>query len=178
LLNKILRRRNMKTKKHRGITLIELIVTLAIVLIVTSAAFNFFIPSTKALNNVEINNNLQNEGENAINKISEYSMGASSIESINSSVFKEETFISATEINSITFNLFDFEEHEYKIEGNKLTLRKSGEVDGKTICNYVDKLIIEPIKNNEGKTYGIKINLILKLNNTSKNFQNRIYFRN
>jgi prepilin-type N-terminal cleavage/methylation domain-containing protein len=168
----------MKNSMHRGITLIELIVTLAIVLIVTSAIFSFFIPSTKSLNNIEVSNTLQNEGENAIKKISEYSMGASSIKNINSVNFNEEAFKSATEISNITFNLFDIEEHQYTVEVNKLFFKKSGENNKKVISNYVEKLIFEPIKNNEDKTYGIKINLILKLNNTSKEFQNRIYFRN
>lgn len=168
----------MKGYKNRGVTLLELIITLAILLVITSAIFSFFISSNKSMNSVEESNIIQNEGEIAINKFSETALNSSTIKTINEKSFNE---ILETDINITSMNLtnnYTSIETKYKVENEKLYYKTSDYTNWELISNYVQSLIVCPIKNSSGKAYGMKMTLTLKYKNGMKTFNNQIYFRN
>ena len=168
----------MKGCKNRGITLLELIITMAILLIVTSAIFSFFLSSNKSMNALEEKNTIQNEGEAAINRLSETTLNGSSIKAINGISFSE---ITGDNINITTLvinNIYSSVENQYKVENGKLFFKTSDKTSWELLSNYVQSLVITPIKNNVGATKGIKIVLILQYKDALKTFTNQIYFRN
>jgi len=168
----------MKGYKNRGVTLLELLITLAILLVITSAIFSFFISSNKSMNTVEESNIIQNEGEIAINKFSETALNSSTIKTINAKNFNE---ILEADINIFSMNLtnnYTSMVTQYKVENGKLYYKTSDKTNWELISNYVHSLVISPIKDSVGKAYGMKMTLTLKYKNGMKTFNNQIYFRN
>lgn len=72
----------MKYKK--GVTLIELLITIAIVSIIITPISLFFISNLKTLNETQIRLDLKDEGQKAIQLITKTAMDSAGIESISS----------------------------------------------------------------------------------------------
>lgn len=67
-------------RKRKGITLVELIITLGLIGVITGLVFSFFFSNKKTLNNVEIKTDLQYEAKIIMNEISKYAMEAKKAE--------------------------------------------------------------------------------------------------
>lgn len=64
----------------KGITLIELIITLGLLGVITALVFSFFFTNKNTLNKVEIKSDLQYEAKEVMNKIARYAMEATKVE--------------------------------------------------------------------------------------------------
>ncbi len=69
-----------KYNSRKGITLIELIITLGLIGVITGLVFSFFFSNKRTLSNVEIKSDLQYEAKEVLNKISKYAMEATGVE--------------------------------------------------------------------------------------------------
>ena len=168
-----------KLKGRRGITLIELIITLGLIGVVTSLVFSFFFSNKKTLNNVEVKSDLQYEAKEVMNKISKYAMEATKAE------------FEAGKM-TLVFTMVDDSEIVFTVKGeDPLGDGKSKESDGKVIITGKeirfgngrpsDSIICTNLKSLTlygDKDKGINVDLELEKSGVSYSVADSFLFRN
>ncbi|WP_138202756.1 PilW family protein [Haloimpatiens lingqiaonensis] len=179
----------------KGFTLVETLITTAIFLIVLSILYTFFNANYKNYSSTEAEINLQEEGDRAIEKITEKAMQCSKILQVvdenDVTVYDHNDGIGEIEkkdIISIKSIKIDnvFEESKYYkfyLKENKLYMSTDDTHTGILIAEGIEKLLIKPA-GNEGYFQGNK-GMYVKLqlstgrkNGLKKVVETEIYFRN
>lgn len=175
----------MNTKK-KGVTLIELLVTIAIISIVFSVISSFFFTNYKTLNSVNKDLELQSQGERAIsfmvdNIIEGY--GVESVERLLNTIALDS--ITETEITKLSVKKQDSAENKYtsvfELDNGILNYTKGTDGSVKVeVCNSVKSIIITPLPS--GKSFssgnGLRIKITMKSDEQEKVFVNEVYLRN
>lgn len=168
----------MKYKK--GFTLIELVISLAIFLILLSIAYPFFLSNYASYMQSEANLDMQNEGEKAIESITNIAMQSKQITSIidvNGNQSKNN--MDLTSIKSITFKLYDDSFIIFELDGN--ILKKTREGNTSEVGRYIDFIKVKSITG-QNVTFenanGITLIIGLKKGKYTREFTTDIYFRN
>lgn len=174
---------------NRGLTLIELLVTLAITGIILCIIVSFFITNVRTFDRASSEVDLQSEGQYAleyITLIAAQSRGIKSIENVDGDV-RTDTWGAVEETGLI---IFDF---EYIDESTKNVVNRDEvfifDKDNNTILNgpkivgrYIDEIKVEPVTTNKKLSKQRGIILTLKLSQSkgslSKIIKSQIYFRN
>lgn len=164
-----------RTKK-KGVTLLELILVLAISSIVLGIVFTFFLSNSRAINETQIHNDLQREGQTIVSKITESMMSAKKIESITDSNNLDASGLKSCNISFVNFTLLNGSK-TYQVNGSKL------EEDATVIATDVEAITLSTIDDaNFDSCKGIKItiNLVKKYINKNITYQitSDIIFRN
>lgn len=181
--------------KKKGFTLIETLITTAIFIIVLSILYTFFNTNYKSYSSTEAEINLQEEGDKAIEKITEKAMQCSKVLQVvdenDVTVYYYDDESSEEENNydiSIKSIKIDnvFEENKYYkfyLKENKLYMSTDDAHTGILIAEDVEKLLIKPA-GNEGYFQGTK-GMYVKFqlaagrgNDLKKVVETEIYFRN
>ncbi len=156
----------------KGITLIELIITLGLLGVITALVFSFFFTNKNTLNKVEIKSDLQYEAKEVMNKISKYAMEASKVEIGEDKV----TFLGADVNDKVVFKVTECSKTE---EGNKVTFTGQaltmsiGEATEKEICT---RLKFITFSGDEEKN--IEVKLMLEEKNVTYSISDNFVFRN
>lgn len=179
----------------KGFTLVETLITAAIFFIVLSILYTFFNTNYKSYSSTETEINLQEEGDKAIEKITEKAMGCSMVlqvvnendltvysHSDESSEEEKKDFISIKSIkidNVFKKNAY----YQFYLKENKLYMSTGDDKNEKAIAKDVDKLMIKPAGNERyfAGTKGIYVKLQLskgRKKSTKKIVETEIYFRN
>lgn len=152
-----------KYKSKKGITLIELVITLGLMGFITALVFSFFISNQKTLDRVDIKSDLQYEAKEVMNKISKYAM--------------EATSVNCDTPNKIIFSLVSsvggiIEEGAiFKITGNEISLSGEG-ITESIICTKLKSITVggdnkknlevEIVLEEKGIRYSIKDNFLFR----------------
>ncbi|WP_461206962.1 prepilin-type N-terminal cleavage/methylation domain-containing protein [Clostridium sp. DL1XJH146] len=159
--------------KKQGLTLIELIITLAILTIILGVISNFFVTNYKQLNFAENKADLQGMAQKSIVDISNTGRESSGIKvlvgSDGSSKINETTNQS---ISIITFTNNGIDK-TYTLSNGSLTNPK-----GTVIAENVEYLKIEPISGEFINCKGINIEIKLKKDDDEVVLNTGVYFRN
>ncbi|NOH15267.1 type II secretion system protein [Clostridium cochlearium] len=147
----------MKSTKKKAVTLIEVIITMAIMVIVIGIIFPFFNSNFKTLNETEIRGDLQREG----NKVMEY-FTKSAMEANNVKETKD----------TIVFSTDDNEEYLFQLKHGNIIYSDSTKKNIKIAENIHNIEVTAPYPN----SINIKIEFIKsKVNYVT---ESNIYFRN
>lgn len=171
--------------KRKGVTLIELLITLGIVSIVLSSIYTFLFTNYNTLNSVNNDLELQSQGEKAINfmidsiiegygvvevKATDGSDVVSSTESeISKLSVKKDTYVSIFELrNGVLYY------------GEVALETDTNEKANKEICHSIKSIIITTLPSDRSfsNCAGLKIKITMKSGKTEKVFVNEIYMRN
>ncbi len=169
-------------RNKKGFTLLELIISMAILSIVMSAIYSFFLSDYKSLNRVSSEVEIQTQAEKAIEKITNIGMESSSV--IISTEGTDEKIDNSVEYLKLSKNLVM--EHTFTVEDNKLMLSTidNGVDKGKIeIANLVKYVICKEITVNDNgiKVIGIEIEIDFEAGIKDKVYKvvkSEIYFRN
>lgn len=173
----------MFRRKEKGFTLVEVLITLAILGIILPIIFTFFLTNYKTLNKSEIEVEVQTQAEKAIEKITNIAIESSNV--IISTEGTDEKIDNSVEYLKLSKNLVM--EHIFTVEDNKLMLKTidNGVDKGKIeIANFVEYVIckeITIISAGVTKVIGIEIEIAFERGikeNEDKIIKNKIYFRN
>ncbi|MGH4118664.1 PilW family protein [Clostridium sp.] len=163
--------------KMKGFTLIEILITLAILGVVLSVIYTFFFNNYKTINKAQIEIEIQSEGEKVIEKISNVAIQCSEmklttldsddkIDNIDDSI----EFIVKERDESIVTEPYTFivkETHTFTlISDNRLCL------DGVVLGQFIQYIACTKITN------GVQIEIKLKNMDVEKSISTTIYFRN
>lgn len=165
-------------KRKKGVTLLEMLIVLALVVVVLGTVFPFFSTNTKSLNETEIKSQLQQEGQDILNSITQKSMEGQKISEINKVDGTSVLDITSCDISKITLLLLDGSESiTYTLNSSNKTFTdltssnvlstnvKSinvSSIDGKLLgeCEGI-KIVMNLSKKYSGKeiTYSISTNI-------------------
>ncbi|MBZ9624852.1 type II secretion system GspH family protein [Clostridium sp. FP2] len=159
----------MFTRKLRGFTLIEVLITLAILGIILSAIATFFFTNYKTINKAQIEIEIQSEGDKVIEKISNTAIQCSEmklttsdnddkIDSINDSI----EFIDK-EPNTLIVK----ETHTFTLDSSKKLL-----LNGVECGQFIEYIACTKIAN------GVQLEIKLRKDDVEKSISTTIYFRN
>ncbi|MBU3189516.1 prepilin-type N-terminal cleavage/methylation domain-containing protein [Clostridium bowmanii] len=175
-------------RNKKGFTLVELIISMAILSIVMTAIYSFFLSDYKSLNRVSTEVEIQTQAEKAIEKITNIGMESSSVKI--STAGTDEKIDNSVEYLKLTKNLVmehtEYTEYTFTVEDNKLMLDTidNGVDEGKIeIANLVEYVICKEITTNGSgtKVIGIEIEIAFEggiRDNEDKIVKSEIYFRN
>ena len=185
---------------RKGFTLIELIISLAILGIILVPISNFFLTNYKELNNVNRQLNLQFEGERAVKKFTDVAIESKGIVEVKSGQTDLSNIINADNVTRIVLKSIDENGDDvykiFELENGQIwygtgeednTIDKDGtleqnEVYGSVIAQNVNSisLIGENLMQNEGleDAYVILIKIYLQDDDVSYSVQSKVYFRN
>lgn len=161
-------------KNKKGITLIELVITLGLIGIITGLVFFFFNSNKRAFDRVEIQSDLQYEAKEVMNKFSKYAMEAKSV------TYSETS-------NSIVFSLIPSAEDgtdtvEFIIEGGTATLIDSNTIEyigNKILMNSTEICTnLKSITLSGDKSRNVQIDLTLEYKGISYSVKDNFLFRN
>lgn len=159
-------------KVKKGVTLLELIITLGLLGMITALVFFFFGSNQKTLRIIGVKSNLQYEAKVVMDSISKYAMEAASA--------KAEPYTGETE--NISFNLLSHEGDKildgavFSKEGSNLTVtltNELGESNSRVLSEYVesikavvnqveDSISIDLTLTNKGVSYSVKENYLFR----------------
>ncbi|MBU3127721.1 MULTISPECIES: type II secretion system protein [Clostridium] len=154
--------------KKKGITLIELVISIAILSIALTVIYSFFSTDYKAINKAQVELELQSEAEKAIEKISDIAIQSSKME-------KNKT-------NNIKF-IKENIEYEFILSGennakkNKKLYLQVDNTDKIEIAKYIEDIIYNKTEQRD-KIIGVEIEIKLEKNDIKKNIKTKVYFRN
>ena len=185
---------------NKGFSLVELLVVLGIAAIVISAIGTFLIMNLKSFHLSSDESQLQSQGQKAMNQLMSSLIEAKKITAIegfkpSADGSKSENTVDLLTIGNnyitkivienanTTNNSYVFEHHLHNTdeENNKLIWGEGSSTNANSIAaTFIETLKIEPLPQNS--TYqsakGLKIQLILKENETMLQLENQVYFRN
>lgn len=159
----------MFRRKAKGFTLVEVLITLAILGIILTVIFTFFLTNYKTLNKAQIEIELQSEGDKVINKISNVAIQCSAM---NLYILNDDGTITLNDVGTID------SESEYiefiGKESNKFTLDSSKKLflDGVELGQFIEYIACTKITN------GVELEIKLRNKDIEKFISTTIYFRN
>lgn len=182
--------------KKRGFTLIEVLITVAILGIVMIALSNFFFTNYNTLNKVSKQIDLQSEGEKGMKKIVNTSIESKGILEVKRGAEYLESKNIAENIDTIVFKTIDSSGNDiydiFEVEDNKLwhgastdsskiidkdgTLT-SGEITGEIASQNIVSVSVEANKALKEARETI-IRIVLSEGNVSTTLESQVYFRN
>ncbi|GCD13234.1 type II secretion system protein [Clostridium tagluense] len=171
----------MYTKK-KGVTLIELIITIAILSIVLSVIGSFFFTNYKALNSVNKDLELQSKGEKAINCMMDSIIDGYGVVEVKAIEGSPETEISKLAVTKELYTSV-FELRNGILYYGKGTLTDINGKANEKVCNSIKSIMITtlPIGESFSNCTGLKIKITMASDKTGKLekvFGNEVYFRN
>ncbi|MTI48210.1 PilW family protein [Sporosalibacterium faouarense] len=172
----------------QGITLIELLVTLAIVGIVLTMVTSFFIANLNNFNRAEDELDLQYEAQATMNYITEIAIQSRSIvsledsEGVNQLSYDGNDKIELGEI-AFDFEYIDDETDNESIRDESFRLDLDNRVlihDGKEVGRYINNVKVNPIPSGTefSKARGLNIVIEMSEDNNTKRIESQVYFRN
>lgn len=160
-------------KSKKGITLIELVITLGLIGVITGLAFFFFNSNKRTLDRVKIQSDLQYEAKEVMNKISKCAMEAKSVAYSGIS-------------NKVVFSLIPSEDGvdtaEFIVEGGS-----SSSIDSNTVEFIGDKIFIgtieictnlESLTLSGDKEKNLQVDLVLENKGITYSVKDNFLFRN
>lgn len=159
-------------KNKKGITLIELIITLGLIGIIIALVFSFFFTNKKTLNKVEVKSDLQYEAKVILESVSKYAMSATKVDYVKS----------GGDLSLITFTLIpdsnnDAKTAEFKISGSNISLSTKKQ-DG-SIINHSDlSSNLKEVIVSESKSESIDIDLTMEYKGIEYEVTESYVFRN
>lgn len=163
----------MRNKK-KGITLIELIITLSLTAIILGVIYTFFITNTKSLSKIELNSELQTEAQNIQKEFLNYFTQSEGIEEINNNKITESNKLEygsilgsedKLEINNIKFKI---KNNYFQFSFNK----SSGILSLKSFDKYGNEINIDGLPKVLSKNVKeVKIRPLDIRNNPNGNFK-------
>ena len=175
------------TVEKKGFTLIELIIAMAILSIALLVISSFFFTNYNALNSVNIDLELQSQGERAINFMVDNIIdgyGVDEVKKVDGSNVAVNSS-SETEITKLSVIKQDSDETEYtsifELDNGVLKYMKGTEgAVNREICNSIKSIIITPLPS--GKSFvdctGLTIKITMESDKIEKVFVNEVYLRN
>ncbi|MFD3156361.1 prepilin-type N-terminal cleavage/methylation domain-containing protein [Haloimpatiens sp. FM7330] len=167
----------MLKNKHKGFTLIEVIIALAIFIIIITMLYSFFLSNYKVFRSTETNVELRNEGEKAVEQLSKEAMQSSKIielEDVNGNDILENK--NEVMIKCIKFKNSD-NSCKFLIEGNVLYSIKENKK--KQISKYIKNVNVKSIGSEVFKeAAGINIIINLQMHKEQESISTRVEFRN
>lgn len=163
-----------KCRRKKGITLIELIITLGLIGVITALVFSFFFSNKRTLDKVEVKADLQYEAKEVMNKISKYAMEAT-----------EAKYQQAD--STVRFSTVDGDDIVFTVKDGESNLNEQGRViiTGKEILfgngSVDDKILSENLKNITvygDKKKNITVELVLEKKDISYSVKDSFLFRN
>lgn len=169
-------------KVKKGFTLIELIITLAILGIMLSAVFMFFNFNTKTLSQADFEIELQRAGEKVIEQITNISIQSSKITQV---IGLDDSALSGDisghlsggllPIKAIVFEK-NAEEYKFQLEADK-SLHLYHNLTDTVIAKNIDKLMIKPPGGTFNASSLRSIDIKVELGN-SKSLSTQVFLRN
>ncbi|MEL7598423.1 MAG: prepilin-type N-terminal cleavage/methylation domain-containing protein, partial [Clostridiaceae bacterium] len=159
--------------KKRGLTLIELLITLGIISVVFTTIFSLFITNYKSLNKSQLEVELQSEAQKSMEKITNKVLQANKISELkdisNNSKIKDSAEVVISSIS------FDDKAYGFSLNNDKLIDENNNE-----IARNVKEIKIKPVPENskfEDAT-GIKFNVKFEKGGATKEIETEVSFRN
>lgn len=169
----------MKKIRKKGFTILESIITIAILLIVLGIILPFFNSNFKVLNETEIKSDLQRDGSNTMEYFTRSAMEAKGIKELIG--YGDEDKLSYTgEINvkKLAFITDTNDEYNFELNGTELYYSKNSS-EKKLITRNVKYIKLTTIDGNSfSKSKGVLIKLLLEKKHVSLNLESKVYFRN
>ena len=160
--------KNIKNKKRDGVTLIELIITLAIMSIVTGLIFFFYFTNQKKISEIEIKSDLQYEAKTVLDNISKIAMESTG------AIFNDsamELCFNGVDDGDVVFKL-NKDEHKISFKKGETDIVLSNhfkniEIDGQMdetgdVKIIKDKIKLKLILENKGVTYEVEENYVFR----------------
>lgn len=172
----------MKKLSKKGVTLLEMIIAFAILAILIAVVSPFFFTNYKALNDADIKVELQRQGDEIIEDLTNNSMKCSKLNGIID--YRENSVsldnVGEVSVKSVDFNVKEIDKNDTNVIKDKIvtsTFQLKDGVDENKVIEYVK---IKPLP--DGKSYneanGIKITIKLEKRKITKELSTEIYFRN
>lgn len=159
--------------KKRGLTLIELLITLGIISVVFTTIFSLFITNYKSLNKSQLEVELQSEAQKSVEKITNKVLQVNKISELknisNNSKVKDSAEVIISSIS------FDDKAYGFSLNNDKLIDENNNE-----IARNVKEIKIKPVPENskfEDAT-GIKFNVKFEKGGVTKEIETEVSFRN
>jgi len=147
--------------KTKGFTLIEVLITLAILGIILSAIYTFFFTNYKIINKAQIEIELQSEVEKIIDKISNVAIQCSSM---NLYILNDDGTIDS---ESEYIEFIGKETNQFILDSNKKLF-----LDGVEVGQFIEYIACTKITN------GVELEIKLRNKDVEKSISTTIYFRN
>lgn len=186
---------NVNTRTKKGVTLIELCVILAIILIVIAVIYPFFISNMKTLYETETRSDLQKEGQYAIKCFTDKIMEAQKITELkaldgkvvlsesdntkldDSSAYLGEIEFIAPSIDSTTNSAISY---CFMLKDNNLYYKQKPSNNNIKVADNIQSIEIQTI---DGKNFseckGLNVKFTLRKNQVkSYTIESQVYFRN
>ena len=155
--------------KTKGFTLVELLITLAILGTILSAIYTFFLTNYKTINRAQIEVELQSEGERVIEKISNIAIQCSEMKLTTSD--NDDKIDSPDDsiefIVKETVTLIVKATHRFELGNNNKLL-----LDGVEFGQFMEHIKCTKVTN------GVELEIKLRKNDIEKFIITTIYFRN
>lgn len=159
--------------KKRGLTLIELLITLGIISVVFTTIFSLFITNYKSLNKSQLEVELQSEAQKFVEKITNKVLQANKISELkdtsNNSKIKDSAEVLISSIS------FDDKVYGFSLNNDKLIDKNNNE-----IARNVKEIKIKPVPENSNfeDATGIKFNVKFEKGGVTKEIETEVSFRN
>lgn len=169
----------MKKIRKKGFTILESIITIAILLIVLGVILPFFNSNFKVLNETEIKSDLQREGASTMEYFTRSAMEAKSIKELIGDEDEDKlSYIGESDVQKLIFITDTNDEYSFEVNGTELYYSKNSS-EKKLITHNLKHIKLSTIDGNSfSEAKGILIKLILEKKHVSLNLESKVYFRN
>ncbi|WP_160675238.1 type II secretion system protein [Clostridium sp. C8-1-8] len=163
--------------KKKGFTLIEVILVLALMSVVLGVIYQFFLSSSRSLNEAEIRSNLQFEGQHIQDSFTKYGSQGNSITTLNGTT--PQAVSTQVNLNNLTISLYDGTDHVgYTYDNGTKTLTENHGVN-KILSNKISSITIKTLEDeNYDVASGITVDVTLEDKGIQYSITSKILFRN
>jgi type II secretory pathway component PulJ len=187
IMNNLSRRGTMRQRK-RGVTVLELIISMGILAILTTVIFSVFLSNHKSLSRTEVKSELQQEAQQVLEKISKSGMQAEKIYSISNTENLIDKNTANASISNLSFVTDSGERFTFSFNSltKELKYTDSAIVNkllGSNVSDFRASIINSTASTNYSNCTGLKLTLVLSKRASGSEIidyevTTNVYFRN